>query len=619
MSLLMDDPGQFSKRLREEDLLQTGDDWERKTCPKSEKCVTIAELIEQNDLKALAERFAVHPALKYKRVNDRDFPITYAIRLGRFCVVKWLYFKDITYADQPLIVTAAIASQLEILKWLLKIDDKSDAARRVRRLHLLGICAEANNLETIKWFIHEGYFKVTDKPHGTDALLIACRSGRFEVVQWLIERGAFLNRVGKGCTLLLTLKYMGADVMKWLITQKHAGVEEVGKKGHTTLMRSAMRGDLSTVKWLVEEAKANIEHACYSEGGLTATAFACKQGHLAIAQYLICERGAVYESCAFSCVGLAIENGHFELVQWFVNGLGVSVSYKSLQHLSLLIVAVRANKLEIVKWLVGEGADKEDTTPNKRTALMFSSSLGYFDIVKFLVSSGANLCSRSRSAKFPLWFALSQGHYEIAKFLVLAGACVNETSVFMSQLLCLAISSQRHNVVKCLVTVGKVSLRPFDNDSVHPIKIAIQMGDFELVQWLVKEYPDPYQLQPELLESAVIHRRVEIVRWLLAEARSLVDMNAALTMALKTGSVKMVRMLVLAGAKTRHLPRRDCEIQGMICDAVDKACKKKTREVLSALGLNRNVLSLVGVYSMPNAAEANAQVVASNLNRPLWS
>ncbi|MDR2495375.1 MAG: ankyrin repeat domain-containing protein [Spirochaetaceae bacterium] len=91
---------------------------------------------------------------------------------------------------------------------------------------------------------------------------------------------------------------------------------------------------------------------------------------------------------------------------------------------SHLLVAIRENRIEVVKFLLEEKADPNRRDGSGRLPLLTAASRGNFEIVQLLVERGANINSKDNYGT-ALCYAASNGNFEIVQLLVERGAEVN--------------------------------------------------------------------------------------------------------------------------------------------------------------------------------------------------
>ncbi|MDX5507880.1 MAG: ankyrin repeat domain-containing protein [Wolbachia endosymbiont of Hylaeus sinuatus] len=133
-----------------------------------------------------------------------------------------------------------------------------------------------------------------------------------------------------------------------LDSQEDIGVEE------TFLYAAVCLGKLETVKYLVDEKKANVD--AKSSSSCTALHFAAERGYLDIVKYLVDKEANVDAQDNNGCTPLhiAAQNGHSDLVKYFINQTKVDVNIKSGCGCTLLHFAAEGGNLEAVEYLVGK-------------------------------------------------------------------------------------------------------------------------------------------------------------------------------------------------------------------------------------------------------------------------
>lgn len=92
---------------------------------------------------------------------------------------------------------------------------------------------------------------------------------------------------------------------------------------------------------------------------------------------------------------------------------------------SLLSLATKNGRLEMVKFLVDKGANVNHGAINGTAPLMLAATNGHLDVVKFLVDKGADVNAKDHKGGTPLMAAAREGHLDMVKFLVEKGADVN--------------------------------------------------------------------------------------------------------------------------------------------------------------------------------------------------
>jgi ankyrin repeat protein len=88
---------------------------------------------------------------------------------------------------------------------------------------------------------------------------------------------------------------------------------------------------------------------------------------------------------------------------------------------SFLVAAARLqndNGLEIVRFLLDNGANMETTDYRGRTALYVAARYGNPKIARLLIERGANVKAKAKNGQTPLYRALDFGNFKVAELLL---------------------------------------------------------------------------------------------------------------------------------------------------------------------------------------------------------
>ncbi|MFP3025899.1 MAG: ankyrin repeat domain-containing protein [Wolbachia sp.] len=202
-----------------------------------------------------------------------------------------------------------------------------------------------------------------------------------------------------------------------LHSQEDIGVEE------TFLYAAVCLGKLETVKYLVDEKKANVDAKSCS--GCTALHFAAERGHLDIVKYLVDKEANVDAQDNDGCTPLhiAAQNSHFDIVEYLINHTKVNVSIKSYCDHTLLHFAAEGGNLETVKYLVGRGANANARDKWGYTPLHSAAECGHLNIIRYFVEDLTGekkvyIDTKNNDDSTPLHLAVECGSLDIAKYLV---------------------------------------------------------------------------------------------------------------------------------------------------------------------------------------------------------
>ena len=148
-----------------------------------------------------------------------------------------------------------------------------------------------------------------------------------------------------------------------------------------------------------------------------------------------------------------------------------------------IIIASERGSLEIVRYLVKNGADVNFIDACDGTALMEASESGNLEIVKYLVENGANIHFKNYRGETALMDASAKGNLEVVKYLIEKGADVNVISKGYTALI-VASDYSHLEVVKHLVEKG-ADVNIIVNGYTALIRASIR-GNLEIVKILVE-------------------------------------------------------------------------------------------------------------------------------------
>ena len=369
---------------------------------------------------------------------------------------------------------------------------------------------------------------------GVSPLMVACKNGHLEIVKLLLKKGA--------------------------------GVNFENDRHQSALMAAAEGGNVEVVNLLLEHgALANTA----ATGHESALSLACEQGSVEVVEALLPKtkfketKGTLYGiprlgsewkfSYTLSPVFIAVQNGNTQLVEWFLLRSGNKVP------LGALFQAISQRNHDMVKVLLQNGANVNETGELGWTALMQASYLGDSAVVSTLLNRKVDhINERKMSA---LMFAAQCKHAEVVTLLLKAGANVNLKGVYGQTALMIAIEDRyydlqdpnSHKIVQTVKALldGGADVNLEDDDGTSPLLAAVgKVGR----QW-----------QQEVIK-------------LLLEKKAIVDHknkkgNYALQSAVSTGDIAVARLLLERGAKT---DMKDGEGRSLLMDVCNNILSTST-------------------------------------------
>jgi len=259
---------------------------------------------------------------------------------------------------------------------------------------------------------------------GRTGLHWACRGVHFEMLKYLVEKGAEVNAQDHdGTAPLHSLASRTHDQGIALLIARKADVNIKDAEGNTPLMYAAQSGSLAAVRQLMDHGAAA---ASKSHFGYTPLLRAILSNSVEIAELLIgngAEVNLVFREDYYGDTPLsfAVKSGNLEMVK-ILHQNGADLRYRTKLGAGLLHFAAAANKAEIAGHLIESGLDIDSVQNGGLTPLHMAAITGGLDAAKLLVARGATLDAKSKDGGTPLHFAVASRNMEIAELLRRSGA-----------------------------------------------------------------------------------------------------------------------------------------------------------------------------------------------------
>jgi ankyrin repeat protein len=237
-----------------------------------------------------------------------------------------------------------------------------------------------------------------------NAILIAVKNGYAGIVEFLLKAGADIESADNRTTLLILAAENGyADVVEILI--KAGAKKDVrGRFNKTALTMAARKGHIDIVRILVlAGAQKNLK---YGNDDGTPLVMAARGGHVDIIEFLI-DNGAdqAIDDMDHPALNAAIDNNHKSVVDFFLKkGVEKEIINNS------FIYAAATDKMDMVELLISRGVDVNTARKNRETALMGASKYSNLELCRFLVDKGAQKDKKDKNGKTALDYAKERNH-----------------------------------------------------------------------------------------------------------------------------------------------------------------------------------------------------------------
>eukprot|EP00051_Salpingoeca_urceolata_P024366 m.426889 g.426889 ORF g.426889 m.426889 type:complete len:392 (+) comp20223_c0_seq2:196-1371(+) len=299
------------------------------------------------------------------------------------------------FANNTLMIHAARDGHVPTMQWLVHEAGANPTKRNKQRNTPLMAAARSGQLAAVQWLVLEAGANVHRLSRAGTALLAAVQGNNLSVARWLVEEaGADVNASDNlGHTAVLMAADCGhVAILRWLVQEAGATATEMTRLGHTALHRAAINSHLSVVEWLVRNVAefANVNE-CRTSDKQTALHLAGANGDLAVVAWLVREAGADVELvCRHyrTVLQLAAKNRRHSVVEWLVRSGHAKVASHDIDGNNALQLAA-PHDLKTVKLLVQVGGTNVDwQNENGDTALIIAARAGKGAIVRWLLGDG---------------------------------------------------------------------------------------------------------------------------------------------------------------------------------------------------------------------------------------
>lgn len=214
-----------------------------------------------------------------------------------------------------------------------------------------------------------------------------------------------------------------------------------------------------------------------------------------------------------------------ELIKLMVH-LGVDVLGQSERnHWQALHLASRIGNLDVVRFLVDQGALVDAQTIIEVTPLMLAAEEGHLEIIDFLIEKGSKVNQFDHHHKHALYYAASEGHLEVVKRLMELQAEVDNITAHGYSSLHLACNNGHPEVVEHLIASGADVHASTDTPTQdHGFHLAVLNNHLSVIKVLLKAgfmIDTPNALGQNALYLATKYKRLDIVQFLVEQGANM--------------------------------------------------------------------------------------------------
>ena len=291
----------------------------------------------------------------------------------------------------------------------------------------LNIAAQQGHYDIVKALIADQRTDVNLKGKlGRSPLSLAAGNGHLDVVELLLKHEQTRHDEkddNQWTPLFWAIGGNHLDVVRALLKSGSVNINHTDKTGRSAFSWAAGDGFTELVRYLLKshELKHSLKYNLPDRKGRTALSWAAENGHaetvrvLARSKHidLLCKDVDGRNAISWACSG-----GHAEALKTLIKYGCTGINDEDVSGWTPLAWALTNWSLATVETLVSTGSvdiDKKDQ--NGRTALSWAAGYGYLDVVQFLLSEGADVRTVNNGGWTPMSFAKAYNYTDVIQEL----------------------------------------------------------------------------------------------------------------------------------------------------------------------------------------------------------
>ncbi|CAG9982604.1 unnamed protein product [Clonostachys byssicola] len=367
--------------------------------------------------------------------------------------------------------------------------ETSDEVDRVKMF----TAARSGDLDLIKRLVQQGESLEEKEVDGRTILYLACKYGRYELVDFLLNGTSDTIASMNGPTATPAAEEC-IDTQKPEVAVDANGDAEATQENHDLVIRLASDVDAATGAPDAPDAPQPLTHNgstllnVPNIRGQTPLLVAAYKNHKKVVELLL-DAGAEIDTpnnVGQTPLHAAAERGRHGIVKLLCQR-GADLNSKNDNGHSLLYSALLNKHYETAELLISEGVDLNNQHEPGRTALCFSIDHGLLDIANLIIKKGANI-----KIGMPLRQASAKGYLEVVKELLAADiTVVNQQDPNHKDQTALhaAAAGGYFDIVKLLVEAGANS-KAIMNNGQMPLHLACTDGWLDIAEYLLADCPE---------------------------------------------------------------------------------------------------------------------------------
>jgi ankyrin repeat protein len=258
-------------------------------------------------------------------------------------------------------------------------------------------------------------------------------------------------------------------------------------------------------------------------------------------------------------LNVAVIEGNIEIVKYLVSQ-GADINIKDSSGKTPLQITIHEGRVELINYFLSKDADVDMKDHFNETSLHYATDRGEIEVVKLIVSHGADLNAKNNLKETPLFVAVKNNYLDIAEYLISEGAEVNIKDNSRRSPLHEAVYQGNLELVKYLISNGAY-VNAKDKYDIYALHVAAKQGQLEILKCLISKGAKINVKGAAILEWTPFYRtmgctplhvaankgHLEIVKYLISQGADIDVQNneesTALDLAKKRGHNEIISFL----------------------------------------------------------------------------
>lgn len=352
---------------------------------------------------------------------------------------------------------------------------------------------------------------------GKTPLMLAFQTANLEVINFLIANGGNLNARDEkndsvfdyatlkiahnpklvGCLFskglrfedeLLNLAYQG-DVDKFKEVYEKQASNPISFSGYSVIHYAAANGHLALCEYLLQKDKDLIK--AKNKKDVTPLLIAAANNQLEVVKLFLQKDTVLTEKNIATLSLTAASNGHLSILLWLFEQKRFFSTDKHKNE--VLFAAVGGGHRDIILWLKKQNVDLSITNNLGQNILLIATAKGQLDIIKWILIEGAvigiNLTNKDTLGQTPFLVAVAYDQFEVAQWYLKRGASLDERDKHQRTAILIAASHGYLHMLKWLLSCG-ASLASSNDIGNNALFIAAKNNELEAVHYLLEKGAD---------------------------------------------------------------------------------------------------------------------------------